>query len=211
MLSANNITYGYTSGTILTFPEKIRVEQGKNLLLLGASGCGKTTLLYLLSGLLKCGAGNIVFQDKPYNTLNDEETSRLRGKHFGFVFQKNHLIGHLTATQNIALAYSGAGLKPDRERISTLIEILGLRGKENQKAHALSQGEAQRVSIARALAHRPEIIFADEPTSALDDSNTERVMHLLQEQAKNTNASLIVSTHDARIKPYFQTILEIVK
>ncbi|MGB4058042.1 MAG: ATP-binding cassette domain-containing protein, partial [Alphaproteobacteria bacterium] len=123
---------------------------------------------------------------------------------FGFVFQRLHLIGHLTAAQNIALAQ----LKKDSGRIQSLIRDLGLEGKENRNARDLSVGEAQRVALARAVANNPSVIFADEPTSALDDKNADIAMDMLFSQAQKTGATLIVATHDERIKPRFSNVMD---
>ncbi len=182
----------------------LNVKEGQHLLLLGQSGCGKTTLLNIMAGLLSPSAGDILYQDTGYAALSDKDLDKLRAENFGFIFQKLHLIKHLTVEQNIALAQN----KSDISRIQELIKDLGLCGKERQKAHKLSVGEAQRVAIARAVANNPKVIFADEPTSALDDKNTEKVMELILTQAQKTNATVIAATHDARIKPHFKTILE---
>ena len=158
----------------------------------------------LMAGFMKPDHGEIMFQDRNYNNLSENNFDQLRRQHFGFVFQKLHLIGHLSVAQNIAVAQT----KPDPVRIQALIDDLGLSAKERQKARDLSLGEAQRVAIARAVVHHPTVIFADEPTSALDDTNTEKVMDLLFDQAENTSATVIAATHDARIKDRFETILE---
>jgi putative ABC transport system ATP-binding protein len=180
------------------------VSVGKHLLLLGASGCGKTTLMNMMAGLLRASSGQVYFDGKNYASLSDQELDHLRAENFGFVFQRLHLIGHLSVAQNIALAQT----KTDPARVQTLINDLGLSGKEGQKARDLSVGEAQRVAIARAVANNPKVIFADEPTSALDDANAAKVMDLIFTQAKNTGATVIAATHDARIKERFETILE---
>ena len=182
----------------------LKVESQKHLLLLGPSGCGKTTLMNLMAGLLRPSSGDIVFGDQSYSALSDRELDRLRAENFGFVFQRLHLIGHLTVAQNIALTQN----KQDSPQVQTLISDLGLSGKEHQKARDLSVGEAQRVAIARAVANNPKIIFADEPTSALDDVNTDKVMDLIFSQANKTGATVISATHDARIRTRFEDVLE---
>lgn len=203
LFTLNNIKYSTSERTILSV-DSLNIEAGKHLLLLGQSGCGKTTLMNIMAGLLRPTGGNVVFQDTPYTGLSENKLDNLRSNNFGFVFQKIHLIGHLSIEQNIALAQP----TKDQARINTLIEELALTAQKQQKARDLSVGEAQRVAIARAVANNPSVIFADEPTSALDDANTEKVMDLLFEQAEKTNATLIVATHDARIKGRFTDILE---
>ncbi len=203
LFTLNNIKYSTSERTTLSV-DSLNIEAGKHLLLLGQSGCGKTTLLNIMAGLLRPTGGEVAFQDTRYTGLPENKLDNLRSNNFGFVFQKIHLIGHLSIDQNIALAQP----TKDQARIHTLIKELALTDRKQQKARDLSVGEAQRVAIARAVANNPSVIFADEPTSALDDTNTEKVMDLLFEQAEKTNATLIVATHDARIKGRFTDILE---
>ena len=180
------------------------IEKNKHLLILGSSGCGKTTLINLMTGLLKPSSGEIFFEDKNYSLLSDQELDNLRSENFGLIFQKLHLIKHLNIEQNISLAKN----KSHSLNIDELINDLGLFGRNKQIAKNLSVGESQRVAIARGIANNPKVIFADEPTSALDELNTKKVIELLFTQAKKTYATLIVSSHDYRIKKYFSNILE---
>ena len=203
MFTLQNLEYRI-NGTSILPGQSLNVAEGQHLLLHGRSGCGKTTLMNLMSGLLRATSGEISFKEQQYDTLSDARLDSLRAQNFGFVFQRLHLIGHLSVRQNIALAQT----KPNAARIDELIADLGLSDKSEQKAQSLSVGEAQRVAIARAVANNPSVIFADEPTSALDDQNTERVMELLFAQADKTQATVIAATHDARIKTRFDTILE---
>jgi len=186
----------------------LKISEDRNLLILGPSGCGKTSLLHVLAGLLPPTGGDVFFLEQNYSQMTAGSLDKLRGQNFGFVFQGIHLLRHLNVVQNIALAFSGAGRKAEHDKIQSLIARLGLKGKECQKAHDLSHGEAQRVAIARACAHSPKIIFADEPTSALDDRNTKSVMELIQKLSSESGAALIVTTHDQRIKPLFNDVLE---
>lgn len=203
MLQIKKATYRIADKDILP-PQSLTIDQGQHLLLLGPSGCGKTTLMNLAAGLLRPTSGDIEFQGQGYAALSDSELDNLRAENFGFVFQKLHLIGHLTVAQNIAVAQT----KADKARIGNLLAELGLSGKESQRARDLSVGEAQRVAIARAVVNNPKVIFADEPTSALDDANTYKIMKLIFTQAEKTGATVIAATHDARIKGSFTKILE---
>lgn len=203
MFTLQNLEYRIKDTSILP-GQSLNVSEGQHLLLHGRSGCGKTTLMNLMSGLLRATSGEISFKGQQYDTLSDTRLDSLRAQNFGFVFQRLHLVGHLSVRQNIALAQT----KPNAARIDELIADLGLSDKSEQKAQSLSVGEAQRVAIARAVANNPSVIFADEPTSALDDQNTERVMELLFAQADKTQATVIAATHDARIKARFDTVLE---
>ena len=180
------------------------IDKGKHLLILGSSGSGKTSLLNLMSGLLKPTKGEVFFEDYKYSTLLEEEIDKIRAANFGFIFQKLHLIGHLNVKQNIDLIKN----KIDSKKVEELIFGLGLEQKSQQMVSELSVGEAQRVAIARGLANSPKVIFADEPTSSLDDYNTQKVIELILDQTKQMNSTLIVSTHDKRIKKYFTKITE---
>ena len=157
-----------------------------------------------MTGLLKPSSGEIFFEDKNYSLLSDQELDNLRSENFGLIFQKLHLIKHLNIEQNISLAKN----KSHSLNINELINDLGLFGRNKQIAKNLSVGESQRVAIARGIANNPKVIFADEPTSALDELNTKKVIELLFTQEKKTYATLIVSSHDYRIKKYFSNILE---
>lgn len=178
----------------------LTIDSGQRVLLRGASGSGKTSLLSVLSGLVAPSDGAITYCDGPIN-------DGVRARHFGFVFQKLHLIPTLTLRQNLLLSLRLAGLTEDRELALSALTRVGIGDKADRKPASISHGEAQRVAIARAMIHRPAIIFADEPTSALDDDNARVVTDLLLDQAKQTGATLIVATHDNRIEPAFNRVI----
>ena len=218
ILQSQTVTYqidskktalGEVNTKTLSLPD-VSVSKGKHTLILGASGCGKTTLLHILAGLLRPTSGMVTFEGQSFATLPENALDNLRAKHFGFVFQRLHLLGHLSVLQNILLAGAAAHIEIDVMVVQTVLADLGLSDKARQQASHLSVGEAQRVAIARAVIHNPSIIFADEPTSALDDANAERVMDLLLRQAERTGATLVVATHDARIKGKFLNLTEVV-
>ena len=204
LFEIRNLEYNFDNFRVLK-SKSFSIEKNKHFLILGPSGSGKTTLLNLMSGLLRTSSGSIYFNKKNYSHLSEDELDDLRSKNFGFIFQKLHLIGHLNVEQNIILAQT----KPNYKNIDKLINNLNLDNKKKQKASDLSFGEAQRVAIARGLANNPQVIFADEPTSGLDDINTKKVINLIFSQIKKNNSTLIVSTHDDRIKSYFSNILEL--
>ena len=203
LFKIKNLEYKKQNNKILS-NLNFSVDEGKHLLILGSSGSGKTSLLNLMSGLLKPTKGEISFEDYKYSTLSEEEIDKIRANNFGFIFQKLHLIGHLNVKQNIDLIKN----KINSKKVEKLIFGLGLMPKSQQMVSDLSVGEAQRVAIARGLANGPKVIFADEPTSSLDDYNTQRVIELILDQTKQMNSTLIVSTHDKRIKKYFSKITE---
>jgi putative ABC transport system ATP-binding protein len=167
----------------------IDVYQGEFLGILGPSGSGKSSLLYLLSGLKNPTSGVISHQGTDLQTLSDQARAQLRLKRFGFVFQQPFLLGYLTALENI-LAISPTS----KDRAGDLLAELGLKDKLHRLPHELSGGERQRVCVARALINQPEVIFADEPTAALDHTNGEQVVQLLNQH--RGNGSLVMVTHD---------------
>jgi ABC-type lipoprotein export system ATPase subunit len=204
MIEVNGLSYSYNSrkasdSNQLSFPD-FRVDKGGQFLLLGESGSGKTTLLHLLGGLLRPNKGKIEVDNIDISQLSETELDRFRGRNFGFVFQKNHLISSLTVKRNLLMASFLAGVDQDEERIEKVLNQLGMQGKGDSKIQELSQGQTQRVAIARAVINKPAIILADEPTSALDDKNCNLVIELLNSVAIENNAALIVATHDQRLK-----------
>ncbi len=202
MLYTSHLQYSYSGGRPLQFPD-IRLGQGEHWLMLGQSGSGKTTLLHLIGGLLSPSAGHIQLGDVAMETLHGRALDRFRGQHIGIVFQKPHFIRALSVEENLILAQTLAGNAPDRSRIDALTERLGIAHKRHSRPAQLSAGEQQRAAIARALVNRPLLILADEPSSALDDHNAREVADLLEEQATAAQATLLIVTHDNRLKSRF--------
>ncbi|MEL7020524.1 MAG: ATP-binding cassette domain-containing protein [Bacteroidota bacterium] len=202
MLQTNNLSYAYNRSTELQFPN-INCQRGEHCLLLGASGCGKTTLLHLLGGLLSPKSGTVQVNDTILGKLSTAQLDKFRGKEIGIIFQRAHFVKSLTVEENLLLAQQLAGVSPNKQRIKELLGRLNIAHKIGAKTNNLSQGEQQRVAIARAIVNQPTIILADEPTSALDDTNAAQVVQLLTEQAAAVNATLLVVTHDNRLKGQF--------
>ena len=203
-LRVKNLEFKVANKTILN-KQSFSVSKGKHVLISGLSGSGKTTLMNLMSGLLKPTSGFISFEDNDFSKLTEENIDQIRSKNFGFIFQRLHLIKHLTVEQNILL-----GLNKDQSpNIDELIYDIGLKNKHTQLAKNLSFGESQRVAIARGIINSPKVIFADEPTSSLDDRNTKKVLELIFSQAKKNNSTIIISSHDERVKKFFKKIQEI--
>ncbi len=207
-LKSKDITVVRKGGSTLQFPD-IEVGHDDSVLLLGASGAGKTTFLSVLAGLLRPNAGQVLVDGGDFYAISSSKRDQERGQKFGFIFQTLHLLPSLTLRQNIALAADMANVPLQNERLEHLLKTLGLVDKADRKPDALSQGEQQRAAIARAVLLRPQIIMADEPTSALDDDNANSVMDLLEAQAKESGAALLVATHDNRIKGRFKTIINL--
>lgn len=169
----------------------IDVHENEFLGILGPSGSGKSSLLYLLSGLKTPTYGNIIYNGTNISALSDDERSRLRIREFGFVFQQPYLLGYLTALENVLVA-TPKDQNPDSAL--EILERLGLGHKTHRHPHELSGGERQRVCVARALRGSPKVIFADEPTAALDHKNGLSVVQLLNRL--RGKGSLVMVTHD---------------
>ena len=199
MISVSNLAFRYSSTPSIAFPD-FSVGKGQHFLLLGESGSGKTTLLHLIGGLLRNYSGKIDVDGVDLSTLTESALDKFRGKHIGFVFQRNHLINALSVEKNLMLSPYLAGLPADKHKVSEILVSVGLPEKRSHKVTELSQGQAQRIAIARALMNNPSILLADEPTSALDDKNCDRVIRLLLDAAQTNNSTLIVATHDHRLK-----------
>lgn len=209
MLKTNQLSYSYDKNTTIRFPD-INCQKDEHWLLLGQSGTGKTTLLHLLGGLRKTQNGSVTVTGQDLANLSSSQLDAFRGKNIGIVFQQSHFVASLTVEENLLLTQYLAGVTQDKKRIKTLLSKLNLGHKLNSKPKELSQGEQQRVAIARALVNSPKVILADEPTSALDDENCKEVVELLEAQARQQQAALLIVTHDQRLKDYFknQIILE---
>lgn len=212
MIQTSDLTFSYTtSSQLIEFPD-INCDASGKLLILGDSGSGKTTLLHLLSGMLQAKSGSITIAGKSLGRMTDRQLDQLRGEEIGIVFQQAHFVQSLTVAENLRLPAFLTGNKVDAAldaRIIELLERLGVGHKAHSLPANLSVGEQQRASIARALVHKPSIVFADEPTSALDDKSTESVISLLEEEVANAGASLIVVTHDSRLKSRYSDRVEL--
>ena len=206
MLETKNLRFKYDNNLEMNFPDIKTYKE--NLLILGASGVGKTTFLHLLSGLLKPMNGEIDLLGTKISNLKMSEMDRFRGKNIGIVFQKPHFINSLTVKENLQLAQY-ISKKNDKNRIQSLLESLGIEDKANKKTQNLSQGEKQRVSIELAIVNSPKLILADEPTSSLDDLNCDKVINILKNQASKYKAKLIIITHDYRLKKHFKNTLSL--
>lgn len=204
MIQTDSLTFNYKKKEQkFSFPN-IHLKEQENLLILGKSGIGKTTLLHLLAGLLTPISGNIIIDGVDFESLSNNELDKFRGQNIGLVFQKNHTVQSLSVFENLQARLFFSKRKPNNGKIDELLEQLGINNCKNNKVSELSQGQLQRLGIALSVIHNPKIILADEPTSSLDDDNCRIVIELLIKQAKQTNANLIVITHDQRIKSFFQ-------
>ncbi|MFT6971576.1 MAG: ABC-type lipoprotein export system ATPase subunit [Roseivirga sp.] len=208
MITIENLSFGYSDQKILTISKK-EIKDREHLMILGKSGSGKTTLLHILGGLLNPKQGKIWLDQTDLYQLSETQRDKYRGQHIGLVFQKAHLIAALSVEDNLLLAQYLSGTKQDKARISEVLASLNLSEKKQAKVKTMSQGEQQRVTIARALLNKPKLLLADEPTASLDDENAAAVIHLLKQQAELNNASLVIATHDQRVRNQFDIQLNL--
>ncbi|MDA9001681.1 ATP-binding cassette domain-containing protein [Flavobacteriaceae bacterium] len=207
MILTKEVEFNYDNQIFFKFQD-IDLKSNENLLIIGNSGVGKTTLMHLLAGLLKSNSGSIKLFDQELSQLSSHQLDRFRKKNIGIVFQRPHFVNSLTVKENLQLAQYIAN-KKDNNRIDSILKNLNIFDKSNKKTNQLSQGEKQRASIALAIVNSPKLILADEPTSSLDDANCSKVIELLKKQATDFGAQLIVITHDSRVKKHFKNSIEL--
>lgn len=208
MLSTTGLTFGYHNGPSFSFPD-ITCGKGEHVLVLGESGKGKTTLLHLMAGMLRAQRGTVNISGENISAMTGAGLDKFRGQQVGIVFQTAHFVESLSVEDNLVMPQYLSGRKIDRRLAKQILGRLNLAQKAASKPRELSVGEAQRAAIARALINNPSVILADEPTSALDDKNADEVIHLLEDQASFTGASLIIVTHDSRLKDHFSKRIEL--
>ncbi len=208
MLKTTSISHNYSASSSFSFPD-ISCNSNETLLVLGNSGVGKTTLLHILAGILSPREGEVLIDGTSLYKLSSNRLDRFRGQNIGLIFQKPHFVQSISAEENLLLSQKMSGQTPDKSQVKTILEKLNIYNRKSAKNYQMSQGEQQRLSIARALINKPKVILADEPTSALDDDNCESVVQLLQEQSQAVGASLIIVTHDNRLKNIFNNYIQI--
>ena len=202
MITVRSLAHGYGSSDVLRLSEW-QAPQASRWLVLGPSGCGKTTLLHVLGGLIRPRQGEVHVNGTALHALDPSEMDRWRGATVGIVLQGLHLVRHLTVRDNVRLAQYMAHAAQDPSRVDDALAVLGVADKADRRPAELSEGERQRVAIARAVVNRPRLLLADEPTANLDDAAAARAIDLLIEQAERHGATLVVATHDARVKTRF--------
>lgn len=200
--------YGENETQVIAL-NKIDIEffEGQFTAIMGPSGSGKSTLLHCLAGLDSPTSGSIYINNIDLSQLNDKQLTKLRRDSFGFVFQAFNLIPTLTAAENISLPSSIAGNSPEEEWLNKIIETLDLNDRLNHRPNELSGGQQQRVAAARALASKPEVIFADEPTGNLDSTSSEELLNFLQTIVSELNQTIIMVTHDPVAASYADRVI----
>ncbi|MEM6809626.1 MAG: ATP-binding cassette domain-containing protein [Pseudomonadota bacterium] len=198
-VEVEDLRFGY--GDQLTVDiDQFTLEQGQSVAVIGPSGCGKTSFLHLLAGLLRPQSGSVHLLGQDLAELRGASMDRFRGKNIGLVLQRFHLIKALTVRENVLLAGKLSRAKAGGDTVDALLQRLNIDAVAQHKPSMLSQGQAQRAAIARALVHKPPIVMADEPTSALDDEHATEAIGLLRDAVSEAGATLIVVTHDQRVR-----------
>jgi putative ABC transport system ATP-binding protein len=201
IISLENINLKFQDRQIFkNFSLKIDTSEKTNTVLIGGSGSGKTSLISLIAGLSKQYKGNIFYDGIDIKNLTSAKIDKFRGENIGIIFQKLHLIKSLSVKENILIATHFSNKSFSSENLNKFAEKIGIVEKLNKMPSELSLGEAQRVAILRSVINRPKLILADEPTSSLDDKNADSVINFLFDLANEVSASVILSTHDSRIK-----------
>lgn len=179
----------------------LHVAPGEVAAITGQSGSGKSSLLYCLAGVLPPTRGQVRFEGRVLGGLTDEEISALRRERFGFVFQYGELMPELTVEENTALPLrlSGQGKKSALAAAGRVLERLGLADLRERRPSQVSGGQSQRVAVARALVHRPAVVFADEPTGSLDSANAAAVLHEFLGLARSQGTAVVLVTHDPAV------------
>ena len=211
-LEISHVTKRYGSGAtevVAVQDVSLSVVPGEIVLIMGPSGSGKTTLLSMLGALLKPTEGEIQLNGDVISALKENRLPDIRLRQFGFIFQDFNLLSALTALENVAIVAELAGVKSSsaRKKASSMLNDLGLGERLNFLPEKLSGGEKQRVAIARALVNNPALILADEPTANLDSKIGHEIMRLLRSIAKEQGRSVVIVSHDQRIKDIADRVL----
>ena len=203
LLEAHGLAKAYGATPALTDAE-FAIDAGEVVAVMGPSGSGKSTLLHVIAGIVPPDAGTVVYDGRELSAMGDAERSALRRSEFGFVFQFGQLVPELTCVENVALPLrlNGVSRKEAERTALSWMERLEVDDVRRKRPGEVSGGQGQRVAVARALVTNPRVLFADEPTGALDSLNGERVMELLTDAARSTNAAVVLVTHEARVAAY---------
>jgi putative ABC transport system ATP-binding protein len=186
----------------------LEVRNGEFVSIIGSSGSGKSTLLNLIGGMDKPEKGQVIVNNATISSYSDEQLTLYRRTKIGFIFQFFNLLPNITVFENISMPLLLNRIE-DEQKVTALIERIGLEGKGNKYPYQLSGGEQQRVAIARALVHDPDIILADEPTGSLDSETGRRIMDLIQQCTDETNKTVLLVTHEAYIAHYARRTVKI--
>ena len=201
-------TYGVGEAEVVALDEvSVALNAGEFTAIMGPSGSGKSTLLHVLAGLDRPMAGEVYLGDTEITSLGDRQLTLLRRDQIGFIFQSFNLLPTLTAAENIVLPMRIAGRKPDAYWVRSIIETVGLGDRLHHRPTELSGGQQQRVAAARALASRPQVVFADEPTGALDSRSGTELLGFLRTAVDDLGQTVVMVTHDPMAASYADRVL----
>ena len=204
MITAKNIKKKYNDQEVLRGID-LKIDKNEFVVILGASGSGKSTLLNILSGLEKSDSGEVVYDNESISDYSEKQLTKFRKDKIGFVFQQYYLLNNLTVEQNVKV---GANLANNKEYVD-IIKELGLDDKLSKYPNELSGGEQQRVSIARALAKKPTVLFLDEPTGALDEETGRKILEYLLKLKDKSHFTMIMVTHNENISELSNKIIHV--
>ena len=204
MITAKNIKKKYNDQEVLRGID-LKIDKNEFVVILGASGSGKSTLLNILSGLEKSDSGEVVYDNESISDYSEKQLTKFRKDKIGFVFQQYYLLNNLTVEQNVKV---GANLADNKEYVN-IIKDLGLEDKLSKYPNELSGGEQQRVSIARALAKKPTVLFLDEPTGALDEETGRKILEYLLKLKDKSHFTMIMVTHNENIAELANKIIHV--
>ena len=204
MITAKNIKKKYNDQEVLRGID-LKIDKNEFVVILGASGSGKSTLLNILSGLGKSDSGEVVYDNESISDYSEKQLTKFRKDKIGFVFQQYYLLNNLTVEQNVKV---GANLANNKEYVD-IIKELGLEDKLSKYPNELSGGEQQRVSIARALAKKPTVLFLDEPTGALDEETGRKILEYLLKLKDKSHFTMIMVTHNENIAELANKIIHV--
>lgn len=204
MITAKNIKKKYNDQEVLRGID-LKIDENEFVVILGASGSGKSTLLNILSGLEKSDSGEVVYDNESISDYSEKQLTKFRKEKIGFVFQQYYLLNNLTIEQNVKV---GANLADNKEYVD-IIKDLGLEDKLSKYPNELSGGEQQRVSIARALAKKPTVLFLDEPTGALDEETGRKILEYLLKLKDKSHFTMIMVTHNENIAELANKIIHV--
>ena len=204
MITAKNIKKKYNDQEVLRGID-LKIDKNEFVVILGASGSGKSTLLNILSGLEKSDSGEVVYDNESISDYSEKQLTKFRKDKIGFVFQQYYLLNNLTVEQNVKV---GANLANNKEYVD-IIKDLGLEDRLSKYPNELSGGEQQRVSIARALAKKPTVLFLDEPTGALDEETGRKILEYLLKLKDKSHFTMIMVTHNENIAELANKIIHV--
>jgi len=214
MIHLENVRFAWKKGEKLIEVPELKISKGEKVMLRGESGCGKTTLLSLITGIQTVDSGLLTLDGVELKKLKAPHRDKFRGDYMGYIFQQFNLIPWLSIEKNIIASVTFSSAKKDREggdlhkRIESLMEELGLGALKGKTVRELSLGQQQRVALARAMVGHPPLIIADEPTSSLDEMNRVSFMDLLIDECKKEGTTLLVVSHDSHINDHFDRIVD---